>query len=315
MVAALPRPLLAVVLVAAGWLALPAADAEGAVGRCLPREDSPRCTFWSGRVTFVADGDTLDVDIAGDGRGPRRVRITGVNAMELTRYSHKPSLRRGECHGVAAAARLEALLRRGRMRVRLAAQNPRSRSGYRLRRQVSTRIGGRWVDAGRVLVGEGHALWMSNHDEWAWNTSYRTLAQQAAVWGERLWDPRGCGHGPAAGADLALRVNYDAPGADAENVSGEWARVSNSSALDVPLAGWWFRDSALRRSRFPDSAVLRAHGSVTVRMGRGRDRDDLFHWGLPTPPFENPSYDRRGVGDGGYLFDPRGNLRASAIYP
>ena len=30
--------------------------------------DGPLCTFWTGKVTFVADGDTIDVDIAGDGR-------------------------------------------------------------------------------------------------------------------------------------------------------------------------------------------------------------------------------------------------------
>ena len=314
MAAAVTRPLLLVLLATAGWLALPA-HAGAASGPCLPKNGSPRCTFWSGKVTFVADGDTIDVDIAGDGRGPRRVRMTGYNAMELTTYSHEAARRRGECHAVEAAARLEGLLRRAGWRVRLAAQDARSRSGYRLRRQVSARIGGRWVDVGRVLVGEGHALWLSNPSEWAWNSSYRTLTQQAAVWGERLWNPHGCGQGPAPDADFAIRVNYDAPGADADNVSGEWARISNRSGIDVPLAGWWFRDSALRRYRFPQWAVLGAYGSVTVRMGRGRDRDDVFHWGLPAPPFENPSYDRRGVGDGGYLFDPRGNLRASVIYP
>jgi endonuclease YncB( thermonuclease family) len=315
MAAAFTRPLLVVLLAAAGWLAMPAASAHAASGPCLPKKGSPRCTFWTGKVVFVADGDTVDIDVDGDGRGARRVRMTGYNAMELTTYSHEASRRRGECHGVEAAARLQGLLRRGRQRVRLAAQDPRSRSGYRLRRQVSTRINGRWVDVGRVLVGEGHALWMSNPVEWAWNSTYRTLAQQAAVWGERLWNPHGCGDGPAPGAHFTIRVNYDAPGADADNVSGEWARISNRSGVDVPLAGWWFRDSALRRYRFPQWAVLGAYGSVTVRMGRGRNRDDVFHWGLPAPPFENPSYDRRGVGDGGYLFDPRGNLRASVIYP
>lgn len=314
MVAALPRPLLALLLAATGWLALPAADAESAVGRCLPRDDSPRCTFWSGRVTSIADGDTINVDIAGDGRGSRTIRLTGFNAMELTTYSRHPSRRRGECHAVAATARLEGMLRRGRMRVRLAAQDPRSRSGYRLRRQVSTRIGGRWVDVGRVLLGEGHALWMSNRHEWAWNSTYRPLAQQAAVWGERLYNPRGCGPGPVPHAELALRVNYDAPGPDLENVSGEFVRISNRSAVDVPLAGWWVRN-ALIRYRFPRFAVLRAHGSITVRMGRGSNRDDDFYWGLPHPPFQNPTYDSREVGDGGYLFDPRGNLRASEIYP
>ena len=49
-------------------------------------------------------------------------------------------------------------------------------------------------------------------------------------------------------------------------------------------------------------------------MGYGADTAGELHWGLDAPPFENPSYDERATGDGGYLFDPRGNLRAWEIY-
>src|SRR5918997_4588294 len=113
----------------------PAANAR--TGRCTVAPDSPRCHFWKGKVVFVADGDTIDVRIRG--AGVRRVRLTGVNAMEMTRYSHSRSKRRGRCHAVEATNRLESLLRRGRNRVRLAAQHPSSRSGRRIRRQVSVR--------------------------------------------------------------------------------------------------------------------------------------------------------------------------------
>jgi endonuclease YncB( thermonuclease family) len=296
-------------------LALGAAPAAAATGPCTPERDSPRCHLWLGKVQSVSDGDTIDVDIAGDGRGARTVRFAGINAMELRRHSRYPARRRGECHSIEATARLEQLLRRGRMRVRLAARRPASRSGYRLRRQVSVRIAGRWVDTGRVLVEEGHALWLSNHDEWAWNRSYSVATKQGAVWGARLWNSRYCGAGPSPGARLEIELEYDAPGRDFDNVNGEWARIHNRSPAAVPLRGWWFRDSALRRYRFPAAAVIPANGSLLLRMGRGPDRDGVFHWGLPTPPFENPTYDRRNIGDGGYLFDPRGNLRASEIYP
>jgi hypothetical protein len=49
-------------------------------------------------------------------------------------------------------------------------------------------------------------------------------------------------------------------------------------------------------------------------MGYGTDTADQLHWGLDSPPFDNPSQDARATGDGGYLFDPRGNLRAWEIY-
>lgn len=304
---------LSTALATAALLLAPAAAHATTSGPCTSAVDSPRCTFWTGKVTFVDDGDTVDVSIGGG--GTRRIRITGLNAMELSRYSASRSHRRGACHAVAATNRLERLLRRGHWRVRLAAQNQGSHSGHRTRRAVYTRIHGRWIDTARTLVAEGHALFLPNDEEWAWNREYEMLAQQAAVRGLRLWNPRGCGPGAARNAALKIAVNYDPPGDEFEDVNGEWARISNGSGTRVRLAGWWFRDSALRRYTFPRAAAIPAHGSVLLRMGRGQNGGGVFHWGLGTPPFQNPSYDRRGVGDGGYLFDPRGNLRAWAMYP
>jgi endonuclease YncB( thermonuclease family) len=304
--------LVAVAVLLACAAAAPAPVAA-ATGPCVP--GGPTCHFWKGRVTFIADGDTINVKVRGDARAFRNIRITGINAMELRRYSKYASRRRGDCHGVEATARLEHLLRAGHLRVRLAAQDVNAYSGHRWRREVSVRIHGRWVDVGRTLVAEGHALWMPHSVETAWNNDYRALSQAAAAAGHNLWNPRGCGNGPSPDAGLALKLNYDADGNDGQNVNGEWARIGNPSGAPVSLAGWWFRDSALRRYTFPAGASIPPRGSVTVRMGRGPNGGGEFHWGLTTPPFDNPSYDRRGMGDGAYLFDPRGNLRASVIYP
>jgi endonuclease YncB( thermonuclease family) len=287
-----------------------ASTASASTGPCVP--GGPRCHFWSGKVTFIADGDTIDVRVAGR---VHPVRITGINAMELHRYSKYPSRRRGDCHGVEATARLQQLLHAGHLRVRLASQDVNAHSGHRWRRQVSVRIGGRWVDVARVLLAEGHALWMPHSMEWAWNADYRALSRRAAAAGLRLWNPRGCGRGPSANAGLTMRLNYDADHNDGQNVNGEWARIFNPSRAPVSLAGWWFRDSALRRYTFPGGATVPAGGSVLLRMGRGSSGGGEFHWGLGTPPFDNPTFDRRSMGDGAYVFDPRGNLRVWVIYP
>jgi micrococcal nuclease len=301
--------LLAVAVVFAVWPSPAAASA----GPCLP--GGPSCTFWTGKVVFVADGDTIDVDVAGDGtRKPRRVRLTGFNAMELRRYSSIASRRRGDCHAVEATARLDQLLRRGHRRVRLAAQDPASHANVRLRRQVSVRLHGAWVDVGRLLVAEGHALWLPNQVEWAWNREYAALSEQAAAAQLRLWDPQGCGAGPSPQATVSLRINGDAAGDDRFNLNDEWAEIANPSSTAVRLEHWWFRDSGLRRYTFPAAAVVPAGGKVTLRMGTGTDTAATFHWGLRTPPFDNVRDDGHGMGDGGYLFDPRGNLRAWAIY-
>ncbi len=54
----------------------------------------------SGTVVHVADGDTLGVDVHGDGTStPLRVRMTDINEMEL---SSRPAARPGEpeCSGL-----------------------------------------------------------------------------------------------------------------------------------------------------------------------------------------------------------------------
>lgn len=304
-----------VALVALLLSAAATGPAPAATGPCMPGAPSPRCTVWTGQVTFVADGDTVDVDVAGDGtRVPRRVRLTGLNAMEMTRYSGYAERRRGACHAVEATARLERLLRRGRMRVRLAAQDPASRAGPRLRRHLAVRIAGRWVDAGRVLLAEGHALWLPNGVEHAWNRDFRAQAERAAARRLRLYDPSACGPGPSAEAALELELNFDAAGRDDLNPDGEWMRVRNRAGAAVPLAGWWLRDSSLRRFTFPAGTVVAPGGAVTVRVGRGAGDDHDLHRGLPAPVFENPTDDRRALGDGAYLFDPEGDLRAGLIY-
>jgi micrococcal nuclease len=302
------RPALGTLLLLVSLIALGAwgtGAARAASGPCLVDGSGPACEYWYGKAAFVADGDTLDVKIAGVGR--RRIRLTGINAMEMTRYSKYPGRRRGACHALAATARLEELLRAGHRRVRLAAQHASSHAGHRLRRQVAVNVNGQWFDTGQVLLAEGHALWLPNGRERAWNSQYRVASETAAAQHLRLWDPAACG-GPDPAASLSLRVNWDARGNDRRDPNGEWMLVGNSSPFAVSLAGWWVRDSALRRFTFPPGTALGPHGRVVVEVGRGLDRGPVFHWGLNGPAFENS-------GDGGYLFDPRGGLRAYEIYP
>ena len=114
-----------------------------------------------------------------------------------------------------------------------------------------------------------------------------------------------------------LKVKWDANGSDGENLNGEWVRIRNTDALHpLNLAGWWFRNSALRRYRFPPGAFVVAGGSIRLRIGAGPDGGGVYHWGLNGPAFDNATNDLKQKGDGGYLFfDPHGNLRAHVQYP
>jgi endonuclease YncB( thermonuclease family) len=297
-------------------VALPAA-ASAKTGSCLLRSQSPKCYVWTGKVTFVADGDTIYVDIDGDGtRAARHIRMTGLQAMEQTVYTSRASARRGECHAVEATARLAALLKAGRNKVRLLAQDPASRSGRRLRRSVAVRIGGRWRDVARILIAEGHALWLPNPREYAWNRDYSILAGRAARAQLNLWDPDYCGAGPSEGAPLQMWVNWDADGNDNLDPNGEWIRIKNPDPVNpMPLGGWRLRDSALRRYTFPEWATVPPGGEITVYDGRGETNDTDFYWGLRFPAFENVTNDERAMGDGAYLFDPQGDLRLAMTYP
>ena len=130
--------------------------------------------------------------------------------------------------------------------------------------------------------------------------------------------------GPSPDAQLAVDVNWDADGPDQKNFNGEWVDIRNLGTTDVSLAGWWLRDSWLRFSAPEDPGlplpVLRRRARrrlVRLYVGCGENsaaHPGRYFWCQKESVFENAN-GKRDVGDGGYLFDPRGNLRASMIYP
>src|SRR4051794_3783122 len=212
-------PLLACILLGAG-----ATDAHAAYsGRCLGGGAGPQCHFWTGKATAVDDGDTITVDIDGDHTSrPFVVRLSTVQAMEQSVYSKHASRRRGECHALEATARLEQLIKRSHWRVRLAAQDPNSHADKRLSRSVAVKIGGRWQDAGQVLMREGLTLWMPGSVEDAWNPTYDRLTQEAHLKGIGMWNPTHCGAGPHQDVPLRAWVNWDPVGIDDQEVGSEW---------------------------------------------------------------------------------------------
>ena len=289
-----------------------AAPAHARTAPCLAG-GGPTCQVWSAKVTAVNDGDTIDVRIAGT-RRVQRVRLTAAQAMELRRYHRRN--RRGECHAVAATVRLERLLRAAGNRVRLTAQRASARASQRrLLRAVAVRSGGRWRDVGEVLIREGHALWLPNGNEMAWNARYNVAQQQAALRGRNLWDRTRCGAGPQQEVPIEVWVRADPVGIDSANVAGEWVRVRNLGREPLAVGGWWVRDSNLRRFTFPAGTTVPPGGDVTVHVGGGADAPGVFHWGLARPIFENAQPDGINLGDGAFLFDPHGDLRAAMLYP
>jgi endonuclease YncB( thermonuclease family) len=261
-------------------------------------------------VTYVADGDTFFVDLFGDrSRRTYSVRITGINTMEQTAYGPVAARRAGECHALEATARLEQLLKRARWRVRLTSLDPSARSRNRMRRAVAVRLKRRWVDVGQRLMAEGHALWLPNRRENAWNADYARHGEYAASKQRGIWNPTYCGLGPNDESQLRVTVN-----GDQRLAGGEWVRIRNLDPVNtVPLGGWWLRDSSLQRYTFPDWVTLPPGETVTVYVNEGVDTWTELFWGLSSTVFDNTG--AGGMGDGAYLFDPHGDLRAYMTYP
>ena len=185
--------------------------------------------------------------------------------MEQTTYPVSAAQRRGDCHAVEATDRLEALLRAGKMRVRIAAQDPTSRSRGRLRRAVAVKLNHKWIDVGRVLMQEGQALWLPYHGEYAWNRDYSILQARAQAAHLGLWNPDYCGLGPGDVANLRMWVNWDADGNDDLDPNGEWIRFKNADPVNsMDLGGWYVRDSGAAPLHVPGGhdrpARRRDHG-------------------------------------------------------
>ena len=317
-------PLLAVLAaVTCALVFAPVADARR-IPCVLGEKKGPKCLVWTAKVRLGDDGDTVKARIKKERRfgKPELVRLTGIQAMELFNYSRKS--RRGACMGVPATVALEQMVKHST--VRLLAQKASSRSigdtRARLRRSIQVKRGGRWIDPAAELLKEGLALPFPNGQEWAWNGVYRRLAQEAAAEGIGIWNPEACGRpGPSATSPLSIKVKWDAPGVD--RASGEWMRITNFGPTPVSLKGWAIRDAHLRGDKhkpgykFPADAVIPPWGSVKVVVGKGRDTATTLHWGLPQKEtiFENASGGKKQAGDGAYLFDPNGELRAYTMYP
>jgi endonuclease YncB( thermonuclease family) len=310
------RALLTASLVAVGMLIAPMPAAHAKSGPCMPEyPHDAQCTIWHGKVRYVDDGDTLDADVPGDGLGGLlRVRIIGIQAMEQTSY--RAAQRAGDCHAVDATTRLEQLVKKSKRRIRVASLYPESRSRGRRLRSVAVRYKRRWHDVGRMLISEGHALWWPGQSEDATNVRYSVLSQRAAAAHKGLFAPSYCSIGPNEGQPLKLWANWDADGNDRDDVNGEWVKIRNQDPVNpLPLDGWYVRDSGLRRFTFPAGSTIPPGGTFTLYAGEGEHFGSEFFWGLRAPVFENTTSDDRGMGDGAYLFDPQGDIRASMIYP
>jgi endonuclease YncB( thermonuclease family) len=280
---------------------------------CIPGQAQPACFAEDARLDFVDDGDTIDVDIPGAGN--HRIRFTGVNATEQSVYNSNLAKQQGECHALNATYLTSTMIARSNDQVRLVYQNKLTRAGVRFVKDIQVFVRGSWHDLNALLVSRGDALFLPNSRETAWNREYMFLMQQAAHRRVGVFDTTFCGFGPDQDIPIKLTVHPNAAGNDSINVNGEYVRIYNNGVRPLSLDGWWLRDSSTRRFHFPAGTAIEPGEHLLVHVGKGRDLPQTLYWGLNTPIFDNPTNDARAIGDGAYLFDPQGDLRAWIFYP
>lgn len=259
-----------------------------------------------GRVVRVVDGDTVIVESGG---AENRIRITGINTMELTNY--EKGQRAGECRARQATRRMEELVLN--KTVRLTALDAASKSGERLRRTIEVlgNDGKVRYDPAKNLLREGLALWMPNKFEFTPNQEYAALAAEAAAKRIGIWNPDGCGAGPSSSAVLRIAVQWR--GDESVTIENRWIAPTD-------LGGWWLRDSSFlgeraRGYQFPPGTVLPANSSIVLHTGKGKDRANQYYWGLDNDSvFNNVTGTPGFMADGAYLFDPDGDIRAALQY-
>jgi endonuclease YncB( thermonuclease family) len=258
-------------------------------------------TSTQGRSIRTIDGDTELVDVWGDGTSTGKlIRNSGIQAMEV-----------GQCHSSEATRNMNLLTLR--KHVRLTSKYARAVSLGRPIRYVDVLTSAGWVDTQLRQLQAGHALPLVLIPESGrWRTHW-IAAEKAALAGKNLWDPDYCRSGPSQATPLKVWVNYDGDGNES-NVNTEYVRVLNQGSTTLSLRRWWLRSGAQDSYFFPSTAVIKPHAYITLHVGKGTRTATKFYWGSSVSRFKDVER-AGGYGDGAYLFDPDGDLRAHATYP
>ena len=267
-----------------------------------------------GYAAMVVDGDTLRFAHSRNRTTDKYqvIRLLGVQAPEKFPGA-------SGCEGPEAHEFLRNAIE-GRPVVLASATDSRSSIRNRRTRTVYVRMqDGSWVDASALVLAAGFGQWMPKKTERVHNRQYRKIFDTARVKGLNMWNPEYCGMGPPA--NLRLVIQPDPVGVDRRELNGEYVAIVNDGTERVDLSGWVLRDSSLDWLRLPAGTGVEPGAVLTVRSGSGGNTANTLYWGRKSPVWANfttaaGTRTRFGfVGDGAYLLDPEGNVRASKVYP
>ena len=264
---------------------------------------------WSAPTTYgstdrAIDGDTVAVRVDGDGTDvtPPHVRNTGIQAMEV-----------GQCHSAEATAAMKVLVTG--QRVQLTTTNPASASMGRPVRHIEVvRPDGSLLDTQLAQLQGGHVL-------------PAVLGGDATRWKLLLHrGPAGCpqrhepvGHRCLRQRPLAVHAPARLGQLGRQRAGHPRQRVGPGPTTAAARFSGSVAGGCAPAPRTPSCSPRRPgsrpRGTLTLWVGQGTNTTTSFYWGSTVTKFANASVATNAYGNGAYLFDPQGDLRAWSIYP
>lgn len=261
-------------------------------------------TTWQGVAGKDVDGDTVLVDIAGDGKGPVSVRNAGIQAMET-----------GTCHAADASAAMKAMT--AGKSVQLSATVNATNDGRPVR---FININGTGLDPQLSSLNAGLVMAVNLNGENARGHQYQLAMERAAMTGKNLWDNDACGTGPQqtiSTPDMWVKWDLDMSDFDKTGTSSENVKIRNTSTTQtLDLSGWFIRDgSHYAPFKFPAGTTVAPRGIVTLYVGAGTATKASFFWNRDLGAFTNPTSLVDNNYGALYLEDPQTDIRAHVSWP
>lgn len=188
--------------------------------------EAPANADLSGEVTWISDGDTIDVET---GEGTITVRLVAINAPD-----------QGECYSEEGLDHLIETLKGEQVGLEVAGEDQFDRV------LAHVFVGDRHINL--EMVDSGLAIASSPGDDDPYREAILAAEDAAFQSGTGLWSPKACGHdGPIPEVNIAGELSVvDPPGPDDEVLGMETIHVVNNGAEQVDLDGWIIRDESTR---------------------------------------------------------------------
>lgn len=321
------------------WLMADLSTMDCGVGTQVPAANGAIETVNEcGIVYDINDGDTVWVKTTQN--SIVEVRNIGLQTPELKKVSGYPE----QCGATAAKNNFRAMMTPAVTVVQLRSITGKSnnwlKSDPRAERSIYiiNPVTGLFdIDVQAEQMKAGWSFFWPSSAEWTHNKEYLGYLLEARAAGRGMWNPNACG--TAEGVTPEIWLNADSPSINgSENAFGEYVLLHNPTGSDINLQGWSLRDGSLDffshggnwefgASRFQSNAVIPAGGTLTVYIsnpaGYSLTSNEISYfrsdWRMPSGyqiangsvgTATNPNYAH---GDGIYLLDPKGNVRASML--